>query len=122
MKPQSEAEKLKSILVIVTGFMALGFMFKAQALYYTALIIGLVALIIPASQIAILYIWNKIAHILGWINTRILLSLVFYIFLFPISVISRIFNKNMLGLKREEGSMYTERNHTYSASDLENPW
>lgn len=122
MKPQSEAEKLKSILVIVTGFMALGFIFKAQAFYYTALIIGLVTLIVPASQTAILYIWNKMAHILGWINTRILLSLVFYIFLFPVSLISKLFNKNMLGLKREQGSMYTERNHTYNASDLENPW
>jgi hypothetical protein len=122
MKPQSEAEKLKSILVIVTGFLVLGFIFKKPAFYYTALIIGLLSLIIPAAQTVILYIWNKIAQVLGWINTRILLTLVFYLFLFPVSLLSKLFTKNMLGLKRPGGSVYTERNHTYTASDLENPW
>jgi len=122
MKKQNEAEKLKTILVIVTGFLVLYFLSKKEWLFIVAISVALITLIIPSSQKLILWIWDKIAHVLGWINTRILLTLVFYLFLYPVSLIARIKLKNLLQLKKQGNTVFEERNHLYTKEDLENPW
>jgi hypothetical protein len=60
--------------------------------------------------------------ILGNINGKILLSIVFFIFLTPIAFISKLFNKDGLQLKKTNKSYYQDRNHQYSAKDFENTW
>ncbi len=122
MKTNTHKNDLKSILVIVTGFLVLYFFTKNEWLFYIALSVALVSLITPLGQHAILWIWEKIAHVLGWINTRILLTIVFYGFLFPISLITRIKFRNLLQLKKQGKSIFEERNHLYTKEDLENPW
>jgi hypothetical protein len=119
----AERKDLEAQLVIVIGFLALSFLFDQVIFGQIALTLGLVFLISEKLSKAVLRLWWKIAHLLGWINTRILLGLVFYIFLFPIALFSRLFTKDPLSLKwRKTGSAYTVRNHTYSGSDLDNPW
>jgi hypothetical protein len=131
MKKQSESEKLKSILVIVVGFLVFYTLadrkyifadYKKHIFYYIAFGVGLLSLISTAARNGILFLWGKIAQVLGWINTRVLLSAVFYLFLFPIAIISRLFSKNMLQLKKQQGSVFIERNHQYTKEDLENTW
>ena len=43
----------------------------------------------------------KAAHILGWINTRILLAFIYYIVLTPIGLTMRVFGKDILDQKIE---------------------
>jgi hypothetical protein len=43
----------------------------------------------------------KAAHILGWINTRILLGVIFYLTITPIGLIMRVFGKDILDKKIE---------------------
>ncbi len=38
--------------------------------------------------------WMKLAHAMGWVNTRILLFLFFYLLLGPMALIARAFGKN----------------------------
>lgn len=40
--------------------------------------------------------WMWIGHVLGWINTRILLSLVFYGLITPIGLVFRMLGRNMM--------------------------
>lgn len=78
---------------------------------------------IPIAGWAIVWVWYKIAQILGWINSRIILTILFYLFLFPISVIYRLFNKDQMHIKKPaSGSMFSERNHQYNSADFENMW
>ena len=44
-------------------------------------------------------IWMIFATILGWLMTRLILSLVFYLILTPIGLILRIFRKKFLELE-----------------------
>ena len=44
-------------------------------------------------------IWMIFATILGWLMTRLILSLVFYLILTPIGLILRIFRKQFLELE-----------------------
>lgn len=121
----SEAEKSKAQLVIVTGLVIFSFIFKSAAVYllYAAGIVGILCIFIPVVGDFIVKIWFKIAEGLGWFNSRVILSIVFYVFLWPIAMLYRMASKNPMGIKRPTGnSVYVERNHTYAKKDMENIW
>ena len=116
-------EKLKALLVIVTGLVILFFIFKNKNFLYAAALVGVLSLAIPVAGDGIIWLWFKIAEGLGWFNSRILLSVIFFIFLYPISLLVKMFSKNLMMLKKENRkSVYTERNHKYLKEDLENTW
>lgn len=121
----SEADKAKAQLVIVTGLVVFYFIFSARYPYllYAAAAVGVLSIAIPFVGDLIVKGWYKIAEVLGAINGRILLSLIFFVVLFPVALLSRIGKKNPLSLKREkQDSFYTERNHLYTGKDLEQVW
>lgn len=121
----SAAEKTKAQLVIVTGMVVLYFVFKSRYPWFLYIggAVGVISLAVPYLGDLIVKGWYKIAEVLGAINGRILLSIIFFIFLTPIALLSRLFIKAPLSLKKEEGkSAFTDRNHRYTAKDLENVW
>ncbi len=120
MKKQNNQE---IILTIVVGLLLLFYFFKFQWLFNAAIIIGLVSIISDSYAKKTAWLWSKIVEILGKINSTILLSLIFFIFLTPIAMLMRIFkNSDSLKVKKVKGSLYDERNHKYIAKDLENIW
>jgi hypothetical protein len=46
----------------------------------------------------------------------------FFMILFPISLLYRISNKDNLRLKHSHKSIWIQRNHKYTSADLENIW
>ena len=115
-----KTNKYLVILTIVTGLMGMFFLFKIELLLPIAFGVAIISIISSFLTDKIVWIWNKIALILGTINSKILLSAIFYLFLVPIALISRIFKKEdeLILKKKTEGSYYKERNHTYCAEDL----
>lgn len=108
---------------MVTGFLALYLIFNWTPFVYIALGVGAGSLISPLIGDLIVKGWYKLAHILGWINTRILLSLIFYLFLFPIALLAKLSQKDHLKLrKKKRESLFVERDHLYTKKDLENTW
>lgn len=115
-------EKSKAQLVIVTGMLALYFIFKKDWLLYTGLFVGLASVFVPFIGDLIVKGWFKLAELMGYVNSRILLSLIFFVVLFPVALLARM-GKNLLSLRRENRqSAFTERNHRYEAKDLKNVW
>jgi Kef-type K+ transport system membrane component KefB len=57
------------------------------------------ALIHPSSLSSVYNLWMKIGHVLGWVNTRIILVLIFYMLFFPIAIILKILGKDPLQKK-----------------------
>ena len=45
--------------------------------------------------------WSLLAHALGWVNTRILLALVFFVVLAPIALLMRAVGKDPLERRRD---------------------
>ena len=60
-----------------------------------AAILVAMALIVPASLGPVYKIWMRIAEVLGWINTRIILSLIFFFIFLPFGLVLRLFNDPM---------------------------
>ena len=52
--------------------------------------------------------WMKLGHILGWVNSRIILGLVFFIVLQPIAFIMRILGHDPLRTKKFAQESYRE--------------
>jgi hypothetical protein len=46
-------------------------------------------------------VWMGIGNTLGWLNSRIILGLIFYVGLTPIGLLARVLRKDPLGLKLE---------------------
>ena len=84
-----------------------GHMFRTWTLW-----IGLPSLITGITQPSLLLYpykgWMKLGHVLGWINSRIILGLVFLIVLQPIALIMRLFNYDPLRKKKNNQTSYRE--------------
>ncbi|WP_338869399.1 SxtJ family membrane protein [Spirosoma sp. SC4-14] len=121
----SDLDMYKANLAISTGFLALYFIFgKKESLLFIALGVGALTLLLPTLARWISFGWFKLAEGLGYINSRILLSIVFFLFLLPVALLYRLANRNPLALRngRRANSLFSERNQTYSAKDMENIW
>ena len=76
--------------------------------------LGLISgIIFPRSLYYPYKFWMKLGLTLGWINSRIILCLVFIIVLLPISVVMRLIGYDPLRTKRKEVKTYREnqKNH-----------
>lgn len=51
-------------------------------------------------------LWMKFGGVLGWINTRIILTIVFYLVLTPIGLIMRLFKPDLLEQKFNDKATY----------------
>ncbi len=118
-----QSDRFKTILVIVTGLLALSYIFKLEWLGKIALLVGLLSVFIPLAARAIEWLWLKLALALGWTNSRVLLSVVYFGFLLPVAMFSRAFTKDPMLIKgKKASSLFTERNQTYRKGDLTNIW
>lgn len=119
----SKGDRLKALLTITAGFLVLHLLFKKDAFLYVATGVAVVALVFPFAGKGIVWLWYKVAEILGWINSRILLTVVFFIFLLPISMAYKLTAKNPLQLKKKKNkSLYNTRNHLYKKEDFKFLW
>tara|TARA_B100000508_G_C11288802_1_gene194197 strand:- start:90 stop:464 length:375 start_codon:yes stop_codon:yes gene_type:complete len=117
----------KNLFVIVLGLSILSFIFKIDGLpnkwlIAIASLIGTVGLSSKVAAQTIVAAWIKIGNALGWVNSRILLSIIFFILLTPIAWLYRMINKDPLKKKKSEHSTFVNRNHQFTKADLENVW
>ena len=62
----------------------------------------LLGLFVPQGLRQIYLIWMKLAHVLGWINSRIILCIMFYFVITPIGLSLRIFRVDLLDQEIEK--------------------
>ena len=79
--------------------------------------IGFIGLIIGLTSPRLLYypykFWMKLGVTLGWVNSRIILGLVFIIVLLPISFVMRLIGYDPLRTKLKEAKTYREKRKDY---------
>ncbi len=121
---EKRIKSLESCLIITVGFLVLSFWLKKTWPVNVALIVGGLGALSPWVAEKIHQGWTLLARGLGWVNSKVLLSIVFFAFLTPIAWLAR--KSGSMGLqlrkKKEEDSYYTERNHLYKPEDMENTW
>jgi len=126
-QPKATREKeLETILTLCVVLVIIFFVTKKQHAYYLTLsvILGLIGMFSKLLTSKISWAWLKLGELMGAVMSKVILSLIFFVFLFPVAMLSRAFSrsKNSLQLQKEESSYYFTRNHKYEAKDLENVW
>ena len=52
--------------------------------------------------------WIRFGDLLGWVNTRILLTLIFYLVVTPIGLVMRLFRRSPLAVEERNGSFWSD--------------
>lgn len=81
------------------------------------------ALLMPSVLRPVYVTWMKIGHVLGWINTRIILGVLFYVLVFPMGLIMRLFGKDPMARKMSKSiSSYRIESVSEPKDRLEKPY
>ena len=112
-----------TILTIVVGFLIVFLITKWNWALYVSITIGALGLISSTLAHYISTGWMKIGWLMGLIIPNILLSLVYFLILTPVAILSRIISKkDSLSLTNPKGSLFTERNKSFDKNSFEKPW
>ena len=68
----------------------------------------LLAILLPRSLRPAYRVWMALGHVLGWVNTRIILSVMFYILFMPVGLVMRLLGKDPM-LRKFERNIDTYR-------------
>jgi hypothetical protein len=118
-----EREKsLETSLVLTSGFILLYILTKIELFVYLAFGFGIIGIFLKPAAKVIATAWFKLADILNFFVSKLVLGTLYFVVLVPTSILSRVFKKESLKLKNSSESMWYKRDYTYSANDLENIW
>lgn len=115
-------KNIETCLVISTGLVILWFFYPIKMFLVAAAIIGVIGAFFNRIAARIHWAWYKLAEMMGFVMSKVLLTLVFFVFLAPIAALYRLFNKDSLQLKKKTDSYWVERQQIYKKKDLENVW
>ena len=111
-----------TILVISMGFLVLHLIFFWQWAAIVALMVGAVGIVSTFLSKKIEWGWMKLSKFMGYIISNILLSIVFFLFLFPISLLSKMFIKDPLMLSKEYSTYFIDINKEMDKRSFEKIW
>ena len=125
MNEENDQDSLRVTSVVVLAVLLVGYFFGINWLVYTGL--GLMGLALLSSTINeyFAWIWMAFARMIGTVNSKILLTIIFYLFLTPVSVLYRAISGSPI-LTVEDGkdrdTYFVSRNKTFTEEDFEAPW
>jgi O-antigen/teichoic acid export membrane protein len=127
VQPKVKTRQLRSFGLIVGGVFAfIGVWPKVYhsasprlwALVLAAVLI-LPALISPSSLRPFYQGWMRVGQLLGWINTRVILGIIFYLLFLPVGLIMRLLGKDSMNRKFDSGATtYRVPRHAQPASHM----
>ncbi|HPR32099.1 MAG TPA: SxtJ family membrane protein [Prolixibacteraceae bacterium] len=115
-------KELEALLVIATGFLVFYILREKEWMLYVSMAIGITGIFFRPLANLLARVWYKLGDWFGWVVSKVVLSLLFFLFLVPLALLYRMFHHDSLRLKKRPESMWLERNHVYTASDLTNIW
>jgi hypothetical protein len=94
-----------------------------QYLLIAAIVLASIGVFIPFIAEKIHWFWMKLAHVMGAVMSKVLLTIVYVVVVVPIAMIARAFgSKNSIRLKNDKQSYFVVRNVTYVKDSMENVW
>jgi len=98
---------------------------KRHTFLYVAMGVHVVNMIVPIVYKPLAYLWFGLSDVMGAVMSKVLLSIVFFFVVTPIAILRRLSGKDALKLrafKTSKESAMIERNHMFTAKDLESPY
>ncbi|MFT3846596.1 MAG: SxtJ family membrane protein [Lacibacter sp.] len=114
-------QKHTSLVTIIAGFLLLYFLFKKDWLL-VPVGIGVFGLLFGNIGDIIHHSWMKLAKLLGFINSRVILTVLFFFILTPVAFLMRLFGKGSFLKSKPPLTAFVTRVHIYKKEDLQNPF
>lgn len=125
MSQISEKQSVETGIVFSLIAIIIGYYAHENAFYLVSVSFLLVSLLIPVLLKPLAFVWFGLSKALGWVTSRILLFIIFYSVVTPMGLIRKLLGKDSLQLHqfgKGKSSAYTDRQHEFSASDLDYPF
>jgi hypothetical protein len=120
-KDQARDTGMALVLLLLLVAMAT----KRTGLVTVAAVVHVVNMIAPQIFKPAAIIWFGFSHILGTVMSKVVLSLVFFLVVTPVSLWRKVAGADSLQLRQFKAartSVMFERNHRFTAQDLEKPY
>jgi hypothetical protein len=111
-----------TILVISMGFLVLYLIFGWQWAVIVSLTVGLIGVFSNYLSVLIEKGWMQLALLLSHVMQPVILTIVFYLFLFPVSLLSKIFTKDPLMLSGKHDSYFIDTDKQFDRKSFEKIW
>ncbi|MCD4681013.1 MAG: hypothetical protein K8S00_11565 [Bacteroidales bacterium] len=115
-------KNLETALVLCIALIILYLILNKDVLLFISAIIGFIGILINPVAGIIHRLWYKLSEVLGFIISKIVLSIVFFLVLLPISMLYKLFAKSPLQLKKRKETYWISKEHKYIKEDLVNSW
>ncbi len=104
MNSSSDTKTLRSFGLLVGGIFCVialwPTVFRGEPPRWWAFAIGTaligIGLVLPVALAPVYRVWMKVGHVLGWINTRIILGVIFYGLITPMGLVMRMLGKDSM--------------------------
>lgn len=113
---------LESIIVLVLACLFAYWRFELNWLVYLSLVLLSISFISKKLTLLIGKGWFAFSHYLGVTMNFVIMFVIFYFILTPLSFFQRLMGKNPISKSAENNSHFYKRKHLFSSKDLENPW
>jgi hypothetical protein len=77
-----------------------------------------VALVYPRVLAPLYRGWMAFGHVLGWINARLIMGIVFVVMVIPTALIMRLLGKDLMRLRQRGGSFWIRRAGEYTSQSM----
>jgi len=114
----------KDSVLAITLLLLLVFLYSKNIIFiYSATVFVVICLL--SNDVADISdrIWKKITEILGFINSTLILSVLFFLFVFPLGLILKALNKNPLVMHPAgRKTTFVDEKKLFTQKDLQNPF
>ncbi|HNQ56255.1 MAG: sxtJ [Rhodocyclaceae bacterium] len=132
MNRQTERAELRNFALIMAGMVALFFGALVPWLWswrfpawpwYVAIGLGAWGLLAPLSLRLPYGLWTRLGHALGWLNTRLLLGIIFYLMITPMGLAMRLFGRDPMRRRIDAAAKtYKVASSPLSRKNMETPY
>lgn len=126
LKRDISREQSRDTGMAMVLLLLLAFVFRKRLeLVYAAMALHVLNMVAPQLYRPVAMVWLGFSHLLGTIVSRIVLSIVFFLVVVPMGILRKMTGKDPMKLrvfKASGESVMIERNHTFTARDLDRPY
>ncbi len=116
---------LETGVLLVLICLLLGLYLDSKLWFKVALAATLIILLLPRLFYPVAVGWFALGQVLSRISSLVLLTILFVLLVIPIALLKQLFGKDTLQLKqfkKSKKSVFVNRNHTFTASDIQYPF
>lgn len=124
MKKVTWSETVQTFQLLTLVVLVLFLIWNAGWLIWSATILILLGLKENTLSTTIASVWMTIAEGMGVISTKVILTIIFVIFLVPVAWLYRLFEKDLTShfFKKKSDSYFIDKKENYSKDTFEKTW